>query len=52
VKPLIQTPYKPVEVDSLYESQQQRDNELEMQKAEIVGPVANGKGLVEVFRII
>lgn len=47
VKPLIQTAYKPVEVDSLYQSQQV-DQSLEMQKAEIVGSVARGSGAVEV----
>lgn len=47
VKPLIQAPYKPVEVDSLYQSQQNENRELEMQSAEILGDVARAKGLVE-----
>jgi len=47
VKPLIQAPYKPIEVENLYQSQQRENNELDMQNAEILGAVASPKGLVE-----
>ena len=47
VKPLIKSPYRPEEVDSLYNSNKSEDS-LEMANAEIVGPSGNKAGLIEV----
>jgi hypothetical protein len=45
VKPLIEGPYKPIEVDSLAEPK--RNDDFDMLDAEIVGPRKLQKGLVE-----
>ncbi len=49
VKPLIESPYRPEEVDSIYNNGKQEE-QIEMASAEIVGLNENKKGLVEVNR--
>jgi hypothetical protein len=47
VKPLIQPPYKPIEVDSLYADRNADD--YIMTNAEIIGSQRNAEGLIEVI---